>query len=59
MKYVGLKKEDLPIGSCFIARLELKSHLRHGWIDLAMRRWKILVNKCDMSKGSITGTLGD
>lgn len=32
MKYVEMKREGLPIGSCFIVKLELKSHLKI-WMD--------------------------
>ena len=32
MKYMELKREELPIGSCFIVILEIKSHLKI-WMD--------------------------
>lgn len=36
MKCVEMKREGLPIGSCFIVKLELKSHLKI-WMDRLSR----------------------
>lgn len=62
MKYVELKREGLPIGSCFIVKLELKSHLKI-WMDrlslVEVKCWIVLVNKYDVGQGLITESWGN
>lgn len=57
-----LKREGLPVGSCFIITLDLKSHLERGWIrfgPVVVRWWIILIDKYDMGKGLVTKSWGN